>query len=276
MPPSKAEHEDLPEIPALSAIGLIAVPVEKEIQSPVSDCKKNDDSAHDNPQVIGPADLIRRFQVVGQVRRPGSNEAFLVWMTLLYLGGMHYKAIAQYLDRTPDAVQAILYRMQIPRDRTSKFGWTCDLECAVEKLKHWDYALIRSSDKEGLAEHEQPLFWRHKNDRGTRKRRCARLKNKEIDDYFKYKDGNSVEIMTRTQLEAKRQAQNTDAGVQQPSRLHASMQGSRPIKQGEANEQLEPRGHAAAVRSGLPGHARDQMPWPYTRNGGAARSVAHP
>lgn len=276
IPASKAEPEDLPEVAAVLEVASIDVPLEKDVQSPLSDYKENGGGAHDDPQVIGPADLIRRFQVVAPVHRPDTNEAFLLWMTLLYLGGMHYKAIAQYLGLTKDAVQAILYRMQMPRDKKGKFTWICDLECAVEKLKDWDYQLIRSNEKAGLATHEQPLFWRHHSERGARKRRCTRLKNGEFDDYDKYKNGYSVEIMTRAQLEAKRQALNTDAGVQHPSRLQSSMQGSPSIKQGDAHEQFKLRGHEAAVRPGLPGHARDQMPWSYPRNGGAARPVAHP
>jgi hypothetical protein len=249
----------------------------KTAEKSIPVCKPSVDSEREEPQVLGPADLINRFQVVDKVRHPDTNEAYLKWLTLLYLGGMHYKAMSSYLGRSPSAVQAILYRMQIPRDRTgSKFGRTCDLECAVEKLEHWDYVLVRCTDNRALPDHEQPFYWRHKDDKATRKRRCTRLKNNEIDEYFKYKDGNSVEIMTRAQLEAQRRLSNSDTGSLHPARLHASMQDSPPIQQGATNEQFASCGHAPAVRSGLSGDARDQMPWAHPRNGSAAGPVAHP
>ncbi len=231
----------------------------------------------DRPLVLGPAELIEKFQVTGKVRRPDSNEAYVTWMTLLYRGGMHYKAIGVYLGRSPSSVQAILYRMQIPRatDRAS-FGWTCDLECAVAELQQWKFELYRCKSKPDLLENERPLFWRRKGDVGNRKRRCARLKNKEFDDFEKYRGGNSVEIVTRAGLEAQRATRDGDTIGRPPARLHATMQGFLPIQQGAANEQFESRGHAPVVRPGLPRNAGDQMPWAHPRNGSASRPVAHP
>jgi hypothetical protein len=240
-------------------------------------CKPSDDSEHEEPQVLGPADLINKFQVTGKVRHPDTNQAYLTWLTLLYRGGMHYKAMSAYLGPSPSAVQAILYRMQIPRGTNrSCFGWTCDLECAVAELEQWNFEFHRCESNRELPDHEKPLFWRRKDDKGSRKRRCSRLKNNEIDEYFKYKDGNSVEIMTRAQLEAQRRLSNSDTGNLHPAGLHASMQDSLPIQQGATHEQFALRGHAPAVRSGLSGDARDQMPWAHPRNGSATRPVAHP
>jgi hypothetical protein len=236
-----------------------------------------DDGGHNQARVSGPADLIAKFQVIGKVRHAEANEPYLTWLTLLYLGGMHYRAISTYLGQSPSAVQSVLNRMQIPRDaKRSKFGWTCDLECAVATLEQWDFVLQRCGSNPQLADYEKPLFWRHKDDRYNRKRRCSRLKNREIGEHFKYKGGLSVEIITREQLEAQRRRAIRDAGVRHPSRSHACMQGLRPIQQGAAHEQFAPRGHAPAVRPGLSRDARDPMPWAYARNGSAARPVAHP
>ena len=231
----------------------------------------------DRPQVVGPPELIGRFQVLGKVRRPETNEAYVRWLTLLYLGGMHYKAMGAYLDRSPSAIQAILYRMQVPRDKNRrKFGWTCDLECAVATLDWRDFVLQRCMSNPALADHERPLFWRKKDERGNRKRRFTRLKNKEVGEYFKYKDGNSIEIVTRAQLEAQRRILITGSDVTHPARLHGSVQASLPIQQGACHEQFQLRGHAPVVRPGLPGNPREPMPWAYPRNGSAARAVAGP
>jgi hypothetical protein len=231
----------------------------------------------DIPRVLGPADLIEKYQVLGRIRRPDSNHAYVTWMTLLYRGGMHYKAIGAYLSRSPSSVQAILYRMQIPRAKgRSGFGWTCDLECAVAELQQWKFELYRCKAKPDLLDSERPLFWRCKSDVGNRKRRCTRLKNQEFDDFEKYRGGNSVEIVTRAGLEAQRAETRGTAIVRTPARLHATMQGSLPIQQGAADEQFQLRGHPPVVRSGLPGNTRDQMPWAHSRNGSPSRPVAHP
>ena len=248
---------------------------EKTPEAPIAACEAN--GGHEAPNVLGSADLIDHYKVEGNVRLPDTNKAFLTWMTLLYLGGMHYKAIASYLGRTPSSVQATLYRMQIPRDTNrSSFGWTCDLECAVAQIKEWGFELFNCRANPELAEGRRPWFWRRKGDAANRKRRCSRLKNNELDEWSKYKGGHSVEIMTRAKLEAQRGLPKTETGVKQPARLQASMQGFLPIQQGAANEQFTFRGRAPAVRSGLPGNARDQMPWAYPRNGSAARPIARP
>jgi hypothetical protein len=190
---------------------------------------------------------------------------------------MHCKAMSAYLGPSPSAVQAILYRMQIPRSTNrSSFGWTCDLECAVAELDQWGFVLVRCMSNPELPDHERPWFWRHKDDKGTRTRRCTRLKNNEIEDFFEYKEGNSVEIMTRAQREAQRRHSNSGTGNSHPARLHALMQDFLPIQQGATNEQFALRGHASAVRSRRPGDARDQMPWAHPRNGSATRPVARP
>jgi hypothetical protein len=240
----------------------------------VAVCTASDD--REKPQVLGFAEFIDQYRVAGKVRHPATNEPFLRWLTLLYLGGMHTKAIAAYLGLTPSAVYGIMYRMQMPRDMNrSHFGWTCDLECAVAQMEQWTFEFFRCRANAGLSEDKRPLFWRRKGDGGNRKRRCFRLKNNELDDYSKYKGGLTVEIMTRAELEAQRRVSNSGTD-HLPVRLHASMQGSLPIQQGAANEQYASRGHAPAVRSGLSRDAREQMPWAHARNGSAARPVAHP
>ncbi len=269
VPASKPEPVASPEVTTATA------DAEKTPEAPIAACEAS--GGHENPRVLGPAGLIDHYKVVGSVRLPDTNKAFLTWMTLLYLGGMHYKAIASYLGRTPSSVQATLYRMQIPRDTNrSRFSWTCDLECAVAQMKAWNFDLFDCRANPELAEGKRPWFWRRKGDAANRKRRCSRLKNNELDEWSKYKGGHSVEIMTRAKLEAQRGLLNTGTGTKQPARLQASMQGSLPIQQGPANEQFTFRGRAPAVRSGLPGNARDQMPWAYPRNGSAARPVARP
>jgi hypothetical protein len=270
-PPSKPD----PEPAAPIDVAIVETSAEAAPEKPVAVC--NATNSGETPQVVGPADLIEQYRVAGKVRHADANEAYLTWLTLLYRGGMHYKAIAAYVGRSASAVQAILYRMQIPRawDR-SKFGWTCDLECAVAELKQWKFELYRCTSKPEIPEKERPLFWRRKGDTGNRRRRCARLKNKELDEYGKYKGGHSVEIMTRFQLEAQRRVSGIEPIVQNTSRLHASMQGSLSIQQGSAHEQFALRGHAPAFRSGFPREARDQMPLAHPRNGSAARPVAHP
>jgi hypothetical protein len=270
VPPSKPAPSPPSDVVPVEALAEIA-PEEK----PVAVCTAIESS--DMPRVVGPADLIAQYRVDGNVRHADTTEAYLTWLTLLYRGGMHYKAMAAYLGRSASSVQAILYRMQIPRagDR-SKFGSTCDLECAVAELKQWKFELYRCNSKPEIPVNERPLFWRRKSDIGNRRRRCVRLKNKEVDDYAKYKGSESVAIMTRAQLEAQRRLSGIDSIVQNPSRLHAAMQGSLSIQQGSAHEQFALRGHAPAVRSGLSRDARDQMPVAYHRNGSAAGPVAHP
>jgi len=271
VPPSKPDLEPAAPID----VAVVEPAAEAAPKKYVAVCNATDSG--EIPQVVGPADLIEQYRVAGKVRHPDANEAYLTWLTLLYRGGMHYKAIAAYVGRSASAVQAILYRMQIPRawDR-SKFGWTCDLECAVAELQQWKFELYRCTSKPEIPEKERPLFWRRKGDTGNRRRRSARLKNGELDEYDKYKGGHSVEIMTRAQLEAQRRASGIEPIVRNASRLHACMQGSLSIQQGSAHEQFALRGHAPAVRSGLPRDARDQMPLAYPRNGSAARPVAHP
>jgi hypothetical protein len=267
-PPAK----DVSEVPAVDPLHEKGAP-----STPV--CKPAEVENIEKPQVVGPADLIRQYQVVGKVRRPDTNETFLTWLAVLYLGGMHFRAISALFggDPSPDAVQSRLNRMVLPRDRDrSKFGWTCDLEVGVANLEIWGFALVRCTANQGLSEHHRPLFWRHKDDKHTRKRRCSKLKNNEIDDLFKYKGGNTYSILTREQLEKQGMLKGTTSGVQQPARLQAAMQGSLPIQQGATNEQFPSRDRAPAVRPRLPGHARDQMPWAYARNGSSARPVAHP
>jgi hypothetical protein len=269
-PPTRDDSKDVSEVPGVDP------PHEKAaLSTPV--CEPAEVENNEKPEVVGPPDLVRQYQVVGKVRRQDTNEAFLRWLTLLYLGGMHFKAMSSYLGRSPSAVQAILYRMQIPRDKTAgKFGRTCDLEAAVANLETWGFALIRCTADQGLSEHDRPLFWRHKDDKSTRKRRCSRLKNNEIDDWFKYKGGNTYSILTREELEKQGRLKSTSSGVQQPARLQAAMQGSLPIQQGATNEQFPSRDRPQAVGPRLPGHAREPMPWTYPRNGGATRPVAHP
>jgi hypothetical protein len=272
MPPTKDDSKDVSEVPAVDPLREKAAP-----STPV--CTPAEAENKEKPEVVGPADVIRQYQVAGKVRRPDTNEIFLRWLTVLYLGGMHFRAISAYFggDPSPDAVQSMLNRMVLPRERDrSKFGWACDLEVGVANLEIWGFALVRCTANPGLSEHDRPLFWRHKDDKHTRKRRCSKLKNNEIDDLFKYKGGNTYSILTREQLEKQGRLKSTTSGAQHPARLHAAMQGSLPIQQGAANEQFPSRDRAPAVRPGLPGHARDQMPWAYARNGGAARPVAHP
>jgi hypothetical protein len=268
-PPTRDDSKDVSEVPAVDLLREEVAPL-----TPV--CKPAEVENAEKPQVVGPADLIRQYQVVGKVRRQDSNEAFLRWLTLLYLGGMGYKAMSSYLGRSPSAVQAILNRMQIPRDRTGdKFGRICDLEVAVANLEVWGFTLIRCNADEGISDHDRPLFWRHKDDKHTRKRRCSKLKNNEIDDLFKYKGGNTYSILTREQLEKQGRLKSTSFGVQKPARLQAAMQGSLPIQQGTTNEQFPWRDRPQVVGPRLPGHAGEPMPWAYARNGGAARPVAH-
>jgi hypothetical protein len=271
LPPSKPD----PAPAAPIDVAIVETPAEAAPEKPVAVCNAAD--IGEIPRVVGPADLIEQYRVAGKVRHPDANEAYLTWLTLLYRGGMHYKAIAAYVGRSASAVQAILYRMQIPRawDR-SKFGWTCDLECAVAELRQWKFELYRCTSKPEIPEKERPLFWRRKGATGNRRRRCARLKNKELDEYGKYKGGLSAEIMTRVHLETQRRASGIEPIVQNPSRLHVSMQGSLSIQQGLVHEQFALRGHAPTFRSGLPRDARDQMPLAYPRNGSAAQPVAHP
>jgi hypothetical protein len=269
VPASKSEPTGLSEVPTAKD------DAENTPEKSVAVRKACDD--REKPRVLGSADLIAQYRVDGSVRLADTNKPFLTWMTLLYLGGMHYKAISSYLDRTPSSVQATMYRMQLPRDRNrGSFGWTCDLECAVAQLKQWNFELFRCTANPDLAEEKRPWFWRRKGDTGNRRRRCSRLKNKELAEYSKYKDGQSVEIMTRERFEAQCGISKADAGVRHPARLHASVQGSLAFQQGAANEQFALRGHAPAVRSGFSGNARDPMPWAYPRNGSAARPVAHP
>ena len=264
-----------PEPVASPGVIRATADAEKTPEAPIAGCEAS--GGHEQPKVLGSANLIDHYKVDGSVRLPDTNKSFLTWMTLLYLGGMHYKAMASYLGRTPSSVQATMYRMEIPRDTNrSSFSWTCDLECAVAQMKEWDFELFNCRANPELAEGKRPWFWRRKGDTSNRKRRCSRLKNNELDDWSKYRGGHSVEIMTRAKLEAQRGLPKTETGVKQPARLQASMQGSLPIQQGAANEQFALRGHPPAVRSGLPGNARDQMPWAHSRNGSAARPVAHP
>jgi hypothetical protein len=272
VPPSKPEAE-----PAAAADAATVEPPAEIAPEEKSVAVCTEIEASDMPRVVGPADLIEQYRVTGQVRHPEANEAYLTWLTLLYRGGMHYKAMALYLGRSAASVQAILYRTQMPRagDR-SKFGWTCDLECAVAEMQQWKFELYRCNSKPEIPVNKRPLFWRRKSDIGNRRRRCVRLKNKEVDDYAKYKGSESVAIMTRARLEAQRRVSGTDSIVQNPSRLHAAMQGSLSIQQGSAHEQFALRGHAPAVRSGLSRDTRDQMPLAYHRNGSAAGPVAHP
>ena len=282
--PGQSELTLLRDVPSRKAkpanvldVAVVDTPREQNREALLPVCKTTDDGGRGEARIIGPADLIEQYRVAGKVRYPDTNDAYLKWLTLLYLGGMHYRAMAAYLGRTPSAVQAILYRMQIPRDTDrAKFGRTCDLECAVARMNQWNFELVRCRANPDLPDDKRPLFWRRKNDSGNRKRRCARLKNNEIDEYSKYKGGQTVEIMTRAQLEAQRRMLNTGSGPQQPARLHATMTVSPPIHRGAAHEQFASRGHAPAVRSGLSRNAGKPMPWAYARNGGTARPVAHP
>ncbi|WP_254073401.1 hypothetical protein [Acidisphaera sp. S103] len=265
---------DEPEPTASSEVITAEAKADKTPEKSVAICTASDD--REKPLVLGSAELIEQYRVAGKVRHPATNEPFLRWLTLLYLGGLHTKAIAAYLGLTPPAVYGIMYRMQMPHDMNrSHFGWTCDLECAVAQMEQWTFEFFRCRANAGLSEDMRPLFWRRKGDGGNRKRRCFRLKNNELDDYSKYKGGLTVEIMTRAELEAQRRVSNSGTD-HLPVRLHAPMQGSLPIQQGAANEQYASRGHAPAVRSGLSRDAREQMPWTYARNGRTARPVTHP
>jgi hypothetical protein len=271
VPASKSEPTDFCDVVT------VATSVEDTIEADLPVCNALDDNDVNKAQVLGPADLIDKHHVVGKVRHPDTNKSYLIWLTLLYRGGMHYKAMSAYLGLSPSAVQTILYRMQIPRGKNrSSFGWTCDLECAVAELAQWDFVLVRCMSNPELPDHQRPLFWRHRRDKGMRTRRCTRLKNNEIEDFFKYKEGNSIEIMTRAQLEAQRRHSNSGTGNLHPARLHASVQDFLPIQQGATNEQFALRGHASVGRSGFSRDARDQMPWAHPRNGSATRSVYHP
>ena len=265
----------------LEAAGTTSVD-EKPATAPLPElvCRPVEACETPKPEVIGSCELIQRYQVTAKVRRPDTNKEFLTWVALLYLGGMHFRAISAYFggSLSPDAVQSILNRMQMPRDGSrGKFGWTCDLECAVANLEMWGFSLTRCTDNPSLPDGEKPWFWRHKSDKGIRRRRCARLKNNEIQDVFKYKDGNRYTILTREQLEEAGFLKGGSKPIQKPSRLQASMQGSLPIQQGAAaNEQFAFCRHAPVVRPGLSGNPCDEMPWAYPGDGSATRPVAHP
>jgi hypothetical protein len=228
---------------------------------------------------VGPAELVERFRVAGKVPNPGANEPYLRWISLLHAGGMHYKAIAKYVGVSAPAMQSIMNRMQLPRDRKrSKFSWSCDLECGVATLDEWGYVFQRSTEMPELPVEERKLFWRPEKDKFNRKRRCARLNNKEIDEFWKYKATQYTSIITRGELDARNAAAKNFAvpTASEKVRLQAPMQLSLPIEHGGTNEQFTVRGRATAVRSGFSGNFGDEMPGIFPHNGGVAGAVAHP
>lgn len=228
--------------------------------------------------LVGPAELVEQYRC-DRVRNAETSEDFVRWISLLHAGGMHYKAIAEYTGVSAKGVQGIMNRIHLPRDKDkSKFSWSCDLECGEATLKQWGYVLQRCTNNFALAEDKRPLFWRKKKETYDRKRRYARLQNKELGEYEKYKGTQYTSIVTRAELDKRKQAEAEDSSVPavgQPARLHASMQLSLPIQRGGSNEQYTVRGQPQAVRPGFSGDSGHAMPGFHARNGGVARSVAH-
>ena len=221
----------------------------------------------------------------GKLRRPEANWDFVMGISLRYFGGQHYKAIGQAMGLTGAAVRSVMSRLEIPRDHArSKFGPVCDLECARATLAASGYELVRDSSQVDRPVNERALFWRHKKDKGVTKRRAARFREGKLGEYDKYKC-ETITLVTRADLDAAKAVeppaapQPTPFARHEPPPSHRSqnpMPASSHDMRRHADEKLSSRHQPSPVRSGLPGRAGHQVPWPHAGHGGAARGVAHP
>ena len=272
-----------PCTPARAALPL--VPAEVEPPRPVPSASPLSQAAPqpvaglsgDSANVATPAS--------SKLRRPEANWDWVMEVSLRYFGGQHYKAIGQDMGLTGAAVRSVMSRLEIPRDHArSKFGPVCDLECARATLAASGYELVRDSSQVDRPVNERALFWRHKKDKGVTKRRAARFREGKLGEYDKYKC-ETITLVTRADLDAAKAVeppaapQPTPFARHEPPPSHRSqnpMPASSHDMRRHADEKLSSRHQPSPVRSGLPGRAGHQVPWPHAGHGGAARGVAHP
>lgn len=218
---------------------------------------------------------------VGRKRSRETDREFMMGLSMRYFGGQGYRSIARAMGLSDGAVRSILDRIDLPRDLDrKKFGVIYDPECAQATLDRSGFSLVRENAEEHVPEGERPLFWRAKRDCGIKYPRKTRLRmGKDLDHEPK---GARITLVTRAQLDAERRAAAAvtlvagDQPIVVASRSQSVVPGFRDVVQGASHEKHQRSGLAPAVRPGLPGVARDQMPWAHLGHGSAAGRCAHP
>ncbi len=145
----------------------------------------------------------RNLTWIGALPHPLTSDVAVFAVGMLFMSGLHWRAVAKLIGRSPDSLKTLRTRMGIPVDPDrKKICAVFDEEVARATMERSDL-VVRQSLKTECQKWGPEFFWIERSDRRTRLSPLRRKRDRMI-------EGRSpeMEIVTRAQLDAEARARS--------------------------------------------------------------------
>ncbi len=190
-PPIRLKSPPAPDacrdLPPLEAAGLRP----KEIPAAVPVPRTREEIDYDN------------LTWIGALKQPLTNELAVFAVGMLFMSGLHWRAVAGRVDVTPGALRTLRTRMRIPVDPDrGKICQVFDSGVARATMERGAW-LVRRSLRAEKQQGADEYFWVERSDRGTRFSPHRRKRDRMIE-----RRSPEMTIITRAQLDAEARARS--------------------------------------------------------------------